>query len=183
MVEGELLQLTYLGRSDLTEAQLLDIADRKTASLFAGCMRLPAIVAGETAEGIERCARIGRALGMIFQLVDDLLDVTSSEDVLGKPVASDLREGKVTLPTWFVLSRASDLARERIGHVLRDRDLGSVSPAEIVDAVRRADGVGGTRRLASGYADEAIRLLDACPPSVYRDAIASIPDFILNRQA
>jgi octaprenyl-diphosphate synthase len=183
MVEGELLQLTYIGRSDLSEAQLLDIAERKTASLFSGCMKLPAILAGESREDVARCARIGRSLGMAFQLVDDLLDVTSTEEVLGKPVASDLREGKLTLPTLFALGDASDGVRERIGRVLRDRDLGATSPAEIVAAVRQADGVERTRRLAMRYADEAVRLLETCPPSAYRDAISSVPDFIINRQA
>lgn len=182
MVEGELLQLTYLGRSDLTEARLLDIAERKTASLFSGCMRLPAIVAGESPERVRECARIGQALGMAFQLIDDLLDVTSTEDVLGKPVASDLREGKLTLPTLFALG-SSDGAREQIERVLREGDFRSVSSEQIVEGVRRADGLKRTRRLAMRYADEAVRLLEACPPSAYRDAIASVPDFILNRQA
>ena len=94
MVEGELLQLTLLGKSDITEQQLLDIVERKTAYLFSGCTKLPAIAAGMNHGSAERLAEIGKSLGMAFQLVDDLLDLTSTRDVLGKPVGSDLKEGK-----------------------------------------------------------------------------------------
>src|SRR6266496_3304126 len=103
MVEGELLQLTLLGKS-ATEQQLLDIVERKTAYLFSGCTKLPAIAAGMNHGSAEQLAEIGKSLGMAFQLVDDLLDLTSTQDVLGKPVASDLREGKMTLPVFFAIS-------------------------------------------------------------------------------
>ena len=183
MVEGELLQLTLVGRSDVTEDQLLDIADRKTASLFAGCVRLPAIVAGRTPAEADRYALIGRSLGMAFQLVDDLLDLTSTEEALGKPTASDLRDGKVTLPVYYALASGSDPARSRVERVLLERDFRSVSPEEIVDSVRDADGVGRTRALAARYAARALGILENLPPSIYRDAISSIPEFILNRRA
>jgi octaprenyl-diphosphate synthase len=183
MVEGELIQLTLIGQSDVTEAQLLDIADRKTASLFSGCMRLPAIVAGRPADEIETCAAIGRSLGMAFQLVDDLLDLTSTREVLGKPAASDLREGKVTLPVCYALADGSPEARDRIERVLEDPAMDPVPASEIVDAVRSADGVDRTRQVAARYAARALDLLETLPASTSRDAIASIPDFILNRPA
>jgi len=183
MVEGELLQLTLLGRSDVTRQQLIDVTERKTASLFSGCMKLPAIVGGEGSESIERCSRIGYNLGMTFQLVDDLLDLTSTEAVLGKPVASDLREGKVTLPVYFSLEGGSEDARECVGHVLSERAFVSVSASRLVECVQAADGVERTRTLARRYADDAQEMIDTLPPSVYRDAVASIPEFILNRRA
>src|SRR5678815_3366026 len=106
MVEGELLQLTLLGKLQITERQLLDIVERKTAYLFSGCTKLPAIAAGMNHGSAERLADVGKSFGMAFQLIHDLLDLTSSADVLGKPVASDLKEGKITLPMYFAISSA-----------------------------------------------------------------------------
>src|SRR5919197_3857895 len=104
MVEGELLQLTFLGKWYITEQQLLDIVERKTAYLFSGCTKLPAIAAGMNHGSAEQLAGIGKKLGMAFQLIDDLLDLTATEDVLGKPVANDLREGKMTLPVLLAIT-------------------------------------------------------------------------------
>src|SRR5438093_6009084 len=103
MVEGELLQLTVLGKSEISEQQLLDIVERKTAYLFSGCTKLPAIAAGMNHGSAERLAELGKSLGMAFQLVDDLLDLTSTQDVLGKPVADDLKEGKMNSPVLFAI--------------------------------------------------------------------------------
>src|SRR5207237_5180382 len=85
MVEGELLQLTLLGKSDATQRQLLDIVERKTAYLFAGCTKLPALALGLNHGSADRLGEAGKNLGMAFQLIDDLLDLTSTQEVLGKP--------------------------------------------------------------------------------------------------
>src|SRR5205823_6326355 len=93
MVEGELLQLTLLGKVGTTKKDLLDIVERKTAYLFAGCTKLPALALGQSNGSAERLGGMGKSLGMAFQLIDDLLDLTSTQEVLGKPVANDLKEG------------------------------------------------------------------------------------------
>ncbi len=103
MVDGELLQLERIGKLEVTEADCMELMDRKTASLFSACTRLGAI-AGAANEAEQACWReYGWNLGMAFQLVDDVLDFTSRETVLGKPVGNDLREGKVTLPLIYAL--------------------------------------------------------------------------------
>jgi len=98
MVEGELLQLERIGSITVTEADYMDLVDRKTAGLFAACARLGAITSGAPEETETSLGGYAWNLGMAFQLVDDVLDFTARETVLGKPVGSDLREGKVTLP-------------------------------------------------------------------------------------
>src|SRR6266704_3973984 len=103
MVEGELIQLAKLGKLDVTEDDALQLATCKTACLFSGCARLGAILGG-TSETEERAlAEYGRCAGLAFQLVDDLLDFTASAEQLGKPVLSDLKEGKVTLPLIYAM--------------------------------------------------------------------------------
>src|SRR5215813_3653962 len=183
MVEGELLQLTLLGKSQISEQQLLDIVERKTAYLFSGCTKLPAIAAGMNHGSAERLADVGKSLGMAFQLVDDLLDLTSTQDVLGKPVASDLKEGKMTLPMLFAISNAQPEDTIKVQKVLNDRDFLSVDRSEILSLVERADALNRTRMMAQSYAARATHMLEEFPPSIYRDAIVSIPEFILNRDA
>jgi octaprenyl-diphosphate synthase len=181
MVEGELLQLTLLGKSDTTEQQLLDVVERKTAYLFSGCMRLPAIAAGMNHGSVERLSEIGKSLGMAFQLVDDVLDLTSTKDRLGKPVVSDLKEGKMTLPVLLAVRNGKPEDTRKVQTVLEDRDFRSVDRSEILSLVERSDALARTRHLAEEYAAGATRMLAEFPSSVYRDAILSIPEFILNR--
>src|ERR1700694_5999077 len=114
MVEGELLQLERIGKVNISEADYMELVDRKTASLFSACARLGAIM-GRADDATE--ARLGEFawnLEIAFQLVDDDLDFTSHEKVLGKPVGSDLREGKVTLPLIYALEQAPEEER-RLG--------------------------------------------------------------------
>jgi octaprenyl-diphosphate synthase len=181
MVEGELLQLTLLGKSEITQQQLLDIVERKTAYLFLGCTKLPAIAAGVNHGSAERLAEVGKSLGMAFQLIDDLLDLTSSPDVLGKPVASDLKEGKMTLPVLFAISDGKPEDAMKVQKVLDEREFRSVDRAEILHLVERSDGLDRTRNLARQYAVRAVQLLEEFPASIYRDAMIRIPEFILTR--
>jgi octaprenyl-diphosphate synthase len=183
MVEGELLQLTYLGQSAVTEQQLLEIVERKTAYLFSGCTKLPALAAGMNHGSAERLGEIGKSLGMAFQLVDDLLDLTSTKDVLGKPVANDLKEGKMTLPVLFAIRNGNREDTLKVQQVLDDRDFLSVDRAEILRLVEQSEGLGRTRKLAEEYAHRAIQMLSEFPPSIYREAMVRIPEFILNRSA
>ncbi|HEX4542933.1 MAG TPA: polyprenyl synthetase family protein, partial [Candidatus Acidoferrum sp.] len=98
MVEGELIQLEKIGRIDVTEEDALKLATYKTACLFSGCARLGAVLGGLDGAEEQALADYGKYAGLAFQLVDDLLDFTGSAEQLGKPVLSDLIEGKVTLP-------------------------------------------------------------------------------------
>ena len=115
MVEGELIQLTFNGNR-ITEADVLDIARRKTAYLFAGCARIGGVLGNVSPEQQEALARYGLNVGLAFQMVDDILDFSSTENVLGKPVVSDLKEGKLTYLS-FMLSKPA--VRRRPGRSRR----------------------------------------------------------------
>lgn len=183
MVEGELLQLTLIGRSQVTESELLDVVERKTAYLFSGCTRLPAIAAGLNHGSAERLTEAGKCLGMAFQLVDDTLDLISDERTLGKPVANDLKEGKLTLPVLLALRNAPPEELARVQKVMDDRSFVTVQPDEIVDMVRRFDGLSQTQERAREYARRATDCIAGFPPSIYRDALMSIAEFVVNRNA
>src|SRR5947209_3524632 len=113
MVEGELLQMEKLGKLISLEDHF-DLIYRKTACLFSVCMRLGGILGGATPEQEESLAQYGRDLGVAFQIVDDVLDLTASESILGKPVAIDLREGKVTMAVIHALERCTASERTSI---------------------------------------------------------------------
>src|SRR5438105_4290518 len=123
MTEGELLQLTLLGRADVSEDQYFDILRRKTAYLFSACCEIGAILGG--ADAVEQAAlrEYGMSLGVAFQLVDDLLDFTSDGGALGKAAGVDLLEGKVTLPLIYLLEEAPDV-KPAVQSVMREGNYG-----------------------------------------------------------
>jgi octaprenyl-diphosphate synthase len=181
MIEGELLEIEGNGDLQVDEAAHLDIIRRKTADLFSACLRIGAIL-GEVGDERERAlANYGLNLGICFQMVDDLLDFTADEKVLGKPVASDLREGKLTLPVIYLLRRAGPAAAEMVSAVLADRGFERVSHAEFLKLVRDHGALDEARTAAERYAEAARRDLLGFDRSPYREALEALPDFILAR--
>ncbi len=182
MVEGELIQLAKLGKLDVTEDDALQLATCKTACLFSGCARLGAILGG-TSETEERAlAEYGRCAGLAFQLVDDLLDFTASAEQLGKPVLSDLKEGKVTLPLIYAMQNGHREARELVQRVLAEKEFQSVRPEAIVALVRDSGALERVRLLALDYADRAKTSIDGRVDSEFARALLTLPDFILERE-
>jgi octaprenyl-diphosphate synthase len=192
MVEGELLQLTRLGQIDLTAAEATELAYRKTACLFSGCARLGAVLGQRPKDIEESMAEYGRNAGLAFQLVDDLLDFTASPEQLGKPVLSDLKEGKVTLPLIFALEAAAAApaggghsngsGRRLVAAVLEERGFQSVRPDQITELVRATGALDRASKLAREYATHAKACLEGLPDTEYRRALLALPDFILERE-
>src|SRR5882672_10291489 len=127
MVEGELIQLDRIGRINITEADCMELVDRKTACLFSACAKLGAVAGGADTQFEEKLGEFAWNLGMAFQLIDDMLDFVSREDTLGKPVGGDLKEGKVTLPLVYALETATAADRRQVEVVLRARAYDSAS--------------------------------------------------------
>jgi octaprenyl-diphosphate synthase len=181
MVEGELIQLTKLGRIDLTEQDALALATRKTACLFSGCARLGAVL-GRQGDGVEQAlAEYGRNAGLAFQLVDDLLDFTASPQKLGKPVLSDLKEGKVTLPLIYALENGESAGRRMVATVLEEKGFQSVRPEQITALVHNSGALDRARQLACDFASRAKACLNGWVNSDYGRALLTVPDFILDR--
>jgi octaprenyl-diphosphate synthase len=207
MVEGELLQLTRLGQMDLNEAEATELAYRKTACLFSGCSRLGAVLGRQSKHVEEALAEYGRNAGLAFQLVDDLLDFTASPEKLGKPVLSDLKEGKVTLPLIFALQAQASMCatathggsqgadgdgkghagsngngRRLVSKVLEEHDFQSVRPEEITSLVQETGALERASKLATEYVMRAKASLEILPDTEYRRALLAVPDFILERE-
>ena len=183
MTEGELLALQRLGAPDLAIEEYFEIIDRKTAHLFAAACSIPALIPPHRPEAGQVLARYGRALGVCFQLVDDLLDFTARESELGKPVLSDLKEGKLTLPLLMLLPRVQAAQRRKVEWVLADRSFSRVSSQEILELVRSEGTIEEVTAMAEEYSAEAKRELEFFPPSDARDALEFAPDFVLYRRS
>src|SRR5881398_4197225 len=182
MVEGELIQLEKIGRIDVTEEDALRLATYKTACLFSGCARLGAVLGRLEDEEEQALAEYGRNAGLAFQLVDDLLDFTASAQQLGKPVLSDLKEGKVTLPLIYAMENGHHAARELVALVLAEKEFHSVRPETIVSLVQDSGALDRARNLAQDYAQRAKSCLNGHRDSEYARALATLPDFILDRE-
>jgi octaprenyl-diphosphate synthase len=181
MVEGELLQIEKLGRM-VSEAEYYDLIFRKTACLFNVSMRLGAVLAGANEETEEQLGEFGRSLGIAFQIVDDVLDLTASEEILGKPVASDLREGKATLAIVHAYERATPLERLAIDRVLEDESLRRTSHEEIIRILNRYGSVEYAMNTAYEYAAIARNALADIPESDAKRALLWMPDFVVARE-
>jgi octaprenyl-diphosphate synthase len=181
MVEGELLQMEKLGLC-ISVSEHLDLIFRKTACLFSVCMRLGAILGGASEEQQERVGDYGRNLGLAFQIVDDVLDLTASEEVLGKPVASDLREGKATLPVILALERCTPGEYAKIERVLREREFNGVTHPEILSILQNYGALDAAAERAQQYADAARKAICSFPDSEIKRALLWAPEFVIARQ-
>lgn len=181
MVEGELLQMEKLGRL-ITLDEHFDLIFRKTACLFSVCMRLGAILGGVSTEQEEALGIYGHDLGMAFQIVDDVLDLTASEEVLGKPVASDLREGKATMAVIHAVEHCTPAERSRVETVLRDKAFNGVTHSDILDILQRYGSVEAATARAAQFADSARKAICTFPDSEIKRALLWAPGFVVSRE-
>lgn len=180
MTEGELIQLTMIGRLDITEADYFDILKRKTAYLFSACGEIGAILAGATLAQQHAMRDYGMELGIAFQLADDILDLTSEAEKLGKTAGSDLLEGKITLPLIYLLAEEPEL-RPKFEKVMLTGKYDDIS-REVIREKLEAHGTLEMIRLeAKRRADAARKSLDVLPETEYRFALEGIPGFVVDR--
>ncbi len=185
MVEGELLQMEKLGHL-INEEEYFDLIYRKTACLFKVSMQLGAVLAhpmpiGEDAPFEMLLGEYGRNLGLAFQIVDDVLDLTANDDILGKPAASDLREGKATLAVIHALERGTGADREAIRTVLADRSFARVAHADILEILHRHGSIAYAMDTACAYAEAARQSIADLPETEFKRALLWVPSFVTSR--
>jgi octaprenyl-diphosphate synthase len=180
MTEGELLQLTLLGRTNVTEEQYLDVLRRKTAYLFSASCEIGAILGGAAAEEQAALRDYGMNLGTAFQLIDDLLDFTGQSDHLGKEAGVDLREGKLTLPLIYLL-QSDETARALLQSVIAKGNYADVSRARLIALVEETGALSRAQARANEYAEAAHDCLSLLADSSYADSLRAIPAYVLAR--
>jgi octaprenyl-diphosphate synthase len=181
MVEGELLQLERIGHIDISEADCMELVDRKTACLFSVCARLGALAANADTGTQEKLGDYAWNLGMAFQLVDDVLDFTAREKTLGKPVGGDLREGKVTLPLVYALECATAEERRLVETILKERSYDAVPFARILALLEKYRGIERVKERAQAFTDKARHTIGEFPESPYQRALMAVTELVTER--
>lgn len=180
MTEGEIIQLTMIGRTDITEEDYFDILRRKTAYLFSACCEIGAILAGADSSMKRALREYGMNLGIAFQLADDLLDFTADDKVLGKAAGADLIEGKITLPLILLLKKKPNFA-ELLECVMYDGNYQQVSREKILDELEKSGALEETKKRAYDFAEEAKKMLALLPVSEYRSTLEAICSYMIER--
>ena len=181
MTVGEMRQLLAHDPLEFSEAEYNLLIRAKTASLVAGSCEIGALQASPAER--EALRRYGEALGMAFQIVDDLLDYTEEASVTGKPFGSDLREHKVTLPLIAALPNMGDGERRAVSRLLHSPEPGDTLIAEVIQAVSRAGGLDYARERALQLAQQADTELDLLQPSAAREALRASITYVIDRRS
>ena len=182
LAEAEISQKRHAGDVSVTRDQYLDIARRKTAMPFGAGAKIGALLGGGTSEEVEALATYGLNLGIAFQIVDDILDVVGDPAVLGKPVGTDLREGNMTLLVLHALNDGSD-RRALLTEILRRRRKTEALIGQGLALIRDSGAVERARVDAEHYGFRARDALDPVRPGPYRDALARLVEFVVQRNA
>jgi octaprenyl-diphosphate synthase len=171
IVEGETLQMLHLGDTAMAEETYLRIVGLKTAALFSACGELGSVLAGASEDRVSALRDYGLNLGIAFQIRDDTLDLTGKSDKLGKPVASDLEQGKMSLATLFAL-KGSQRARD----VLASKDL-----AQAAQLLSHTGALEYAMSKAREYSAKAKKALSILPGSEAKAALSELADFAFDR--
>jgi octaprenyl-diphosphate synthase len=179
IAEGEVLQLLNIGNADVSEAAYLAVIERKTAVLFAAATELGGILGGLPPSQTDALREYGMQLGYAFQIADDLLDYVSDAGTLGKNIGDDLAEGKPTLPLIYAIEQAAPAQAQILRHAIEHRGLDGLD--EIVAAIRESGALERSHDRAVTHARAARGALAALPASSYRDALATLADYSVQR--
>lgn len=183
ITEGELLEVAHQNDSSTSLDIYLKIIEGKTSALFAAAARSGAIVAGFSGSIEETLARYGRSIGMAFQLVDDALDYFSDESQFGKKAGTDLREGKLTYPLIVARAKATPAEISIIKEALIASQAGSQSFEAVRGIIKKYNGAEEAITLARDFISEAKDALVSFKSSIERDALFTLADYVVERDA
>jgi octaprenyl-diphosphate synthase len=181
MIEGELDEYAAGGDLGITEERYLGIIEKKTAVLFAACCRIGAFLGQASSDEEGAIAEFGRNLGLCFQLVDDLLDFTGDEKALGKPILSDLAEGRVTLPLIHALRSDGRPYRDRIAGLVGRKDISRDEKEGLLDLLSGSGALAYTSAKALWFSERAMGILGRFPDSGPQQALVRLTRFVLDR--
>ena len=179
IAEGEVLQLMNIRNTDIDEEGYFKVIYAKTANLFEASSVIGALVAGAAESEIDAAARFGRALGMAFQLVDDMLDYAGDKGVMGKNAGNDLKEGKMTLPLIYLMKNGSTEQKISVRKSIEDND-GSCFEG-VLHAVRSAGALAYTHSKAQQAARDAAQALSVLNSGQYKKSLLELSSFSVER--
>ena len=181
IAEGEVMQLLCTGELDLTEERYVGVVRAKTAILMSAACEAGAILGEVPADRRKALADFGMELGIAFQLMDDLLDYTASEEEFGKCIGHDLEEGKITLPLIHTLRRCTSPERCVIESVVEKDEMSLDEFRAVSSLVRQYDGIEYTVETARRYIAASRDRLDPFEASPVKDALLELADYVVTR--
>lgn len=179
MSEGELLQIEKARKLDITEEVYFDIIRKKTASLIAASCAAGAASVTDEKETIDRFYEFGEAIGIAFQIKDDLFDYGSTD--IGKPRAIDIKEKKMTLPLIYTLSNVDNSTRKNLIRTVEKHNKDRKRVNELIEKVRQTGGISYAEKVAAEYLDKAIKILRSLPPTTISSNMESLVRYVLER--
>ncbi|MCC6442454.1 MAG: polyprenyl synthetase family protein [Armatimonadetes bacterium] len=181
MCEGEVIQICESSNLQTTIDTYLSIITSKTGILMSSCCKVGALLGENGMEPVYRLEEFGMALGLAFQIIDDILDFTGDEQRLGKPVAGDLREGKITLPLILTLRNARGRDLEWLKNIIHQEEISGEEVCRVMEMMHAYQGISGARATAKDYIRTARQHLSALPPSPAVDALDALADSVVER--
>ncbi len=181
MAEGEVLQLLRNSDIETTEEEYLDVVTNKTAVLISAAAELSAILARTSKAERAAMARFGMGLGIAYQLADDCLDYSSSDESLGKSVGNDLREGKVTMPLIHAYRHATESEKDFLRRAIEADDIDDSVLKDVLSLINKYKGIEYTFERAKSYVEEAKKELEVFEPNIERAALMAVADYVNER--
>lgn len=181
MSEGELLQIEKARNLDITEEIYFDIIRQKTASLIASCCATGAASVSADAEIVQKAHQFGEAVGMAFQVKDDLFDYNTSS-VIGKPVGIDIKEKKMTLPLIHSLSKSSWSEKRRIVNIVKNESDKPKKVTEVIEFVKEKGGIEYASTAMIKLQQNALDILETFPDSIYKQSLAGLVKYTIERK-
>jgi len=182
MTEGQILELIRTHDWNTSKEEYFEIITAKTAALLSAACACGAVVSGAEKGAVESLGVFGLNLGIAFQLIDDLLDYSSSEEVLGKPVGKDLKEGKITLPLIYTLSQIEMSERKRLEDLFKNQGASEADYENLIEIVRSNGALDQIRSEAQSYADMAKESLKTFPCSPAKKSLLELGQYVIERK-
>ncbi len=179
ITQGEIQQLLYVNNPDISIEQYIEIIHHKTAVLFEAATQMGPILANAEEEDINAMAQFGHYLGRAFQIIDDILDYSSSSSDLGKQIGNDLGEGKITIPLIYAIQESSIKEKNLIKQAIQNSSYDKLD--QIIEIINKTDAIALSRKLAVQQIDHAVTHLLKIANSTYRDALEELAEFVLSR--
>ena len=182
LCQGQALDMVFSDAKDVSEDEYIAMVSAKTSALFKACAEVGAIAGGAPEDQIEALGKFAWDAGIAFQIVDDILGLTADEDKLGKPVGSDVREGKKTLIVIHALTYAKKRQKETLLRTLGIEDADDDSITKAVEALSASGSIQYAKDVAKKYMDSAYVMLDKLPDSAAKNDLRILVDYFVNRE-
>ena len=181
MTEGEVLQASVSGDITIPVSTYEDVIERKTARFIAGCCEAGGRIGGATEAEAASFRMYGHHIGMAFQIADDLLDLTGDPEQTGKPIGTDLRDGRVTLPLIYALETMDDVSRDAFVQALGRDTLTDADIADVVDILKAQGAIARTWNAARGHAACAQDAIGFLPEGPCKAALLMLAEYSITR--